>query len=71
MFECDEAPRVPDITASDNEISVFMVRSVDAHRDCRDQLADVRQTLDVDPNIEVVDVLVQEVKPRKKLWGIF
>jgi len=41
LLTCAPFPATPDETASDVDLAVYMLRSEDAWRDCRDTLADV------------------------------
>lgn len=65
-------PTPPTLTeeTKDSEIGLFIKDLAFAGRDCRDQLAEIGETLNLQPEIQITDVLVSEEK-KKKRFGVF
>ena len=68
-----QEPTPPEMTkdTQDSQIALFIKDLAYAGRDCRDQLAEIGETLDLQPNIEVTDIIVEAEKPDKKRFGVF
>ncbi len=75
QFRCDVAP-IPltdeDLAAenADNLISSYMLRLASAGRDCRKQLSEIKNVLEVQ-GATITDVLVIDEVVKKKRFGLF
>lgn len=54
----------------DSELALYVRDLAYAGRDCRAQLSEIGETLNLQPDIDVTDVLVTQEK-KKKRFGIF
>lgn len=55
----------------DSQVALYVKDLAYAGRDCRDQLAEVGETLNLQPNIEVTDIVVTKPEEPKKFLGVF
>ena len=71
QFRCTVEPVVPaKDNLSDAAIAVYITRLQSAGEDCRKQLQEVKNVLEIQ-GATITDVLVMDVKPKKKRFGLF
>ena len=72
MFRCLPEPTPPVLNedTQDSQVALFIKDTAYAGRDCRDQLAEVGEFLDLQPGVEVTDIVVTKQEPERKrgLW---
>ena len=69
QFKCKAAPSVPPESMTDAELMVYIVRIDAAGEDCRDQLAELQNSLELQDGVTVTDAIVRDEKP--KPWWKF
>ena len=70
MFQCSPEPTPPTLNEEtrDSQIGLFIKDVAYAGRDCRDQLSEIGEFLNMQPGIEVTDVVVRAQTKRKRRW---
>ena len=68
LFQCLPEPTPPILNedTQDSQIALFIKDLAYAGRDCRDQLAEIGETLDLQPDIEISDIVVEQPEEPKK-----
>lgn len=70
QFTCQADPDVPPADMTDAQLAVYITRLQGAGEDCRRQLTELKNVLEVQ-GATITDVLVRERAPKRKLLGIF
>lgn len=70
LFQCLKEPIPPILTEGvrDSQIALYVKDLAYAGRDCRDQLKDVGETLNLQPGIDVTDIITPKAKAKKRWW---
>lgn len=68
QFKCKPEPDIPPADMSDADLMVYITRLQNAGEDCRDQLAELKNALELQDGIIVTDTIVSEQKEPKRWW---